>query len=146
MRNRLEDKPTWLINQVYLRAHRLLADGFVQAGSRGYHYRLLAALEQLGATSQAELGRATGLDRSDVAGAVNELVDERYVERVPDDTDRRRNVITMTRRGVRHLAELEPVVADVQERVLAPLSRSERVQFLTLMRKLAGASSIAKTI
>jgi MarR family transcriptional regulator, lower aerobic nicotinate degradation pathway regulator len=136
--SRLEDKPTWLINQVYQRAHRLLADGFAEAGSRGYHYRLLAALEQHGPTSQAELGRATGIDRSDVVAALNELAGEGYVERTADSADRRRNVITMTGRGVRRLAELEPVVAQAQVSLLAPLSRAERTQFLALMRKVAG--------
>jgi len=137
--NRLEDKPTWLVNQLYLRAHRLLTDGFSQAGSRGYHYRLLAALEELGPTSQAELGRATGIDRSDVVAAVNELVDDGYLQRGVDAEDRRRNVITMTRRGARRLAELEPAVADAQVRLLAPLNRAERAQFLALLRKLVEA-------
>jgi DNA-binding MarR family transcriptional regulator len=137
--SRLEDKPTWLINQVYLRAHRLLADGFAQAGSRGYHYRLLAALEQHGPTSQAELGRATGIDRSDVVAALNELAGDGYVQRAADTCDRRRNVITMTRHGSRRLAELEPVVAQAQLSLLAPLSRTERAQFLALLRKVADA-------
>jgi MarR family transcriptional regulator, lower aerobic nicotinate degradation pathway regulator len=137
--SRLEDKPTWLINQLYLRAHRLLAEGFAQAGSRGYHYRLLAALEQHGPTSQAELGRATGIDRSDVVAALNELADEGYVQRTADSSDRRRNVITMTRRGTRRLEELEPVVAQVQASLLTPLNRAEQTQFLALMRKVAGA-------
>lgn len=139
MLSRLEDKPTWLINQVYLRAHRLLADGFAEAGARGYHYRLLAALEQYGPTSQAELGRATGIDRSDVVATLNELAGEGYVRRTADSSDRRRNVISMTRRGIRRLAELEPVVAQVQVSLLAPLNRAEQTQFLDLMRKVAGA-------
>ena len=137
MLSRLDNKPTWLISQLHLRAHRLLADGFAQVGSRGYHYRLLAALEQLGPTSQVELGRVAGVDRSDVVAAVNELASDGYVQRGTDAADRRRNVITMTRRGVRRLAELEPVVADVQASLLAPLNRTERRHFLALMRKLA---------
>jgi MarR family transcriptional regulator, lower aerobic nicotinate degradation pathway regulator len=125
-----------MINQLYLRAQRLLADGFAEAGSRGYHYRLLAALEQQGPTSQAELARATGIDRSDVVAALNELADDGYVERTTDSADRRRNVITMTRRGTRRLSELEPVVSEVQVSLLATLNRAERAQFLALLRKL----------
>ncbi|SOD72561.1 DNA-binding MarR family transcriptional regulator [Jatrophihabitans sp. GAS493] len=140
MPNRLEQKPTWLISQLYLRAHRLLADGFADAGSRGYHYRLLAALEEQGPTSQAELGRATGMDRSDVVAALNELADGGYVRRSPDAEDRRRNVITMTRRGIRRLADLEPVVAAAQVSLLAALSRTEQAQLLALMRKVVDAA------
>ena len=139
MLSRLEDKPTWLFNHLYLRAHPLLAEGFAQAGSRGHHYRLLAALEQYGPMSQAELGRATGIDRSDVVAALNELAGEGYIQRTADSSDRRRNVITMSRRGIRRLAELEPVVAQVQVSLLTPLSHAEQTQFLALMRKVAGA-------
>lgn len=139
MLSRLDDKPTWLINQLYLRAHRLLADGFAQVGSRGHHYRLLAALEEHGPTSQAQLGRATGIDRSDVVAALNELAADGHVRRLTDSADRRRNVISLTRRGIRRLAELEPVVAQAQASLLAPLNRAERTQLVTLMRKVADA-------
>jgi DNA-binding MarR family transcriptional regulator len=64
---------------------------------------------------------------------------EGYVQRTADSSDRRRNVITMTGRGTRRLAELEPVVTQVQVSLLAPLNRAERRQFLALMRKVAGA-------
>jgi hypothetical protein len=36
-----------------------------------------------------------------------------------------------------HLEALDSVVDDVQERLLAPLSESERRQFITLMRRIA---------
>ena len=139
MLNRLEDKPTWLVNQLYLRAHRLLADSFAQAGSRGYHYRLLVALDQLGSASQAELGRLSGIDRSDIVAALNELAADGYVKRETDSADRRRNVVSLTRLGIKRLDELEPVVTEVQQSLLAPLTRAERSQFVALLRKLIDA-------
>ena len=45
---RLTAKPTWLISQTEAHAHRLLAATFAAAGTRGYHYRLLAALQEFG--------------------------------------------------------------------------------------------------
>ena len=80
---RLRDKPTWLISQVSALAHRLLADRLATAGARGYHYRLLAALQEAGPGSQAQLGRRAGLDRSDVAAALNELAGQGYITRSP---------------------------------------------------------------
>jgi hypothetical protein len=47
--SRLAEKPTWLISETSRHAHRLLAE----AGSRGYDYRLLAALQEFGLASQA---------------------------------------------------------------------------------------------
>jgi len=72
---RLKGRPTWLISRAYARSSGLLNAGFEAHGSglRGYHYRLLAALEEWGPASQADLGRSTGIDRSDVTAALAEL-------------------------------------------------------------------------
>src|SRR5439155_6753872 len=45
------------LSEASLHAHRLLTAAFASAGSRGYHYRLLAALREYGPASQARLGR-----------------------------------------------------------------------------------------
>ena len=96
-------------------------------GVRGYHFRLLAALDQYGPASQADLGRRTGIDRSDVVATLNDLVERGLAQREPDMADRRRNVITMTERGADTLERLDAVLDDVQNAVLAPLT-SERAE------------------
>ncbi|RZS44171.1 DNA-binding MarR family transcriptional regulator [Herbihabitans rhizosphaerae] len=133
---RLRNAPTWLIKMAAERAGRLLADGFAAADSRGYHYLLLAALDEHGPSSQAELGRRCGIDRSDVVAAINEMAAANLVERRPDENDRRRNVITLTRAGSRHLKRLDDVVGGIQDAVLEPLSDRERQQLLRLLAKL----------
>jgi DNA-binding MarR family transcriptional regulator len=133
---RVRELPTWLISRAYAHAHRLLAEGFASAGVRGYHYRLLAALEESGPASQADLGRRTSIDRSDVVAALNELADHGLIQRAPDPDDRRRNVITITRAGTRKLRELDAVLAGVQEQLLAPLSPADRRKLVTLLLRL----------
>jgi DNA-binding MarR family transcriptional regulator len=133
---RLADKPTWLISRAFAHSHRLLTEGFAGAGVRGYHYRLLAALEELGPASQAALGRHTGIDRSDVVAALNDLAGRGLVQRSPDPEDRRRNVVTITRAGTRELGKLDKVLAAVQEKLLAPLSAAERKQLIRLLTRL----------
>jgi DNA-binding MarR family transcriptional regulator len=136
---RMRNRPTWLISRAYARATGLLQEGFAQAGDglRSYHYRLLAALDEWGPASQAELGRSTGIDRSDVTAALVELEGRGLVQRDVDRADRRRNVVSISAAGVRHLEVLDGVVDDIQERLLAPLSEGERRQFITLMRRVA---------
>jgi DNA-binding MarR family transcriptional regulator len=137
--DRLQVLPTWLISQVEIRAHRQLTERLAAAGSRGYHYRLLAALDEFGPASQASLGRRTGMNRSDVVPAVNELVGQGLAERTGDAADRRRNIITMTPAGAAQLQRLDAVLAAVQDELLAPLSPAERADFARLLtRILAG--------
>jgi DNA-binding MarR family transcriptional regulator len=134
--SRILEMPTWLINRAYAYSHRLLAEGFGAAGVRGYHYRLLAALEEFGPASQAALGRRTSIDRSDVVAALNELADRGLIQRSPDPDDRRRNIITITPAGTEQLRTLHPILAGVQEKLLAPLSPADRTQLIALLTRL----------
>ncbi|MET8136534.1 MarR family transcriptional regulator [Streptomyces sp. NPDC005251] len=136
--DRLKDRPTWLISRTYARSAALLAAGFEANGNglRGYHYRLLAALEQWGPASQADLGRDTGIDRSDVTAALTELESCGLIERRVDPDHKRRNIVTMTPQGLDVLLELDAVIDQTQEAVLAPLTAAQRRQFVSLMSRL----------
>lgn len=134
--SRLRELPTWLIGQTSVHSHRLLAEGLAAADSRGYHYRLLAALEEYGPASQAALGRRTGVDRSDVVAVLNDLAARRFIERSPDPGDRRRNIVTITESGTAHLRHLDDLLSDVQDKLLAPLSPPERRQLIDLLSRL----------
>jgi DNA-binding MarR family transcriptional regulator len=133
---RLMEKPSWLISEVSLLAHRLLTEKLATVGSRGYHYRLLAALQEFGPASQAMLGRRTAMDRSDVVAAVNELADRGLADRSPDPADGRRNVITITPAGTAHLRRLEKLLAEIQDELLAPLSPADRRQLIHLLTRI----------
>jgi DNA-binding MarR family transcriptional regulator len=127
--SRIRDRPTWLISRTYGRSHGLLNDGFAASGAglRSYHYRLLAALEEWGPVGQADLGRSTSVDRSDVVTVLGELERLGLIER------------TITPAGSEQLRALDHVLDEIQERVLAPLSQNERRQLMRLLRKLADA-------
>ena len=133
---RVAARPTWLLSRANARAQGVLADAFGAEGVRGYHFRLLAALDQYGPASQADLGRHTGIDRSDVVAAVNELVERGLARREHDHADRRRNVITLTMRGADTLDRLDAVLDDVQNTVLAPLTSRERETLVRLLARL----------
>src|SRR5882757_6339055 len=109
--DRLKDRPTWLISQAYAHSAALLAAGFEARGDglRGYHYRLLAALEQWGPASQADLGRDTGIDRSDVTAVLTDLESRGLVERKVDPDHKRRNIVSLTAQGSDALRKLDLV-------------------------------------
>ncbi|MGI5236833.1 MarR family winged helix-turn-helix transcriptional regulator [Dactylosporangium sp. CA-139066] len=138
---RIAGRPTWLVGRAYARSSGLLAAAFEAHGGglRGYHYRLLAALDEWGPASQADLGRATGIDRSDVTASLSDLESRGLVERSVDPGHRRRNIVTITPAGLERLEELDRVVDGVQERLLAPLTGPQRRQFTALLLKLVAA-------
>ena len=135
---RLKDRPTWLISRAYARSSGLLNSGFEVHGNglRGYHYRLLAALEEWGPASQADLGRSTGIDRSDVTAALAELESRNLIERTADPQNKRRNIVTLTPEGIDQLRHLDAVDDTIQDELLAPLTATQRRQFITLISRL----------
>ena len=140
---RVKDRPTWLISRAYARSSGLLNAGFEAHGSglRSYHYRLLAALEEWGPASQADLGRSTGIDRSDVTAALAELESRNLIERTVDPEHKRRNIVTLTPEGREQLRDLDTVLDTVQDELLAPLTATQRRQFITLMSRLLDDSA-----
>lgn len=140
---RVKDRPTWLISRAYARSSGLLNAGFEAHGSglRSYHYRLLAALEEWGPASQADLGRSTGIDRSDVTAALTELESRNLIERTVDPEHKRRNIVTLTPEGREQLRDLDTVLDAIQDELLAPLTATQRRQFITLMSRLLDDSA-----
>ena len=134
---RVAGRPTWLLGRANARAQALLAAAFADAGMRGYQFRVLAALEEHGPASQADLGRATGIDTSDVVAAVNHLVTAGLARRERDDADRRRNAVSITDAGLIEVDRVGGAVDRVQDVVLVVLSDTERTTLLRLLAKLA---------
>ena len=134
--DRLRDLPSRLLTQAAMYADRLVNGGLAGAGARKWHYAVLASLQEFGPASQATLSRRTGIYRSDLVAVINELAGRSLVERAPDPTDRRRNVVTMTPHGRRYLRRLDKLVATIQDDLLAPLTQPERDQLVWLLTRL----------
>jgi DNA-binding MarR family transcriptional regulator len=130
---RLGVHASWLLGRTAARARRLTVAALAASGGRHHHYALLASLAELGASSQADLGRRHGFDRGDLAALVNAFARTGYVDRAPDPADRRRTILTLTPSGQIRLDELDLAVASVQAELLAPLASRERGELIRLL-------------
>lgn len=134
---RLQTLTQWQLSKASTLGSRLTA-GHMPLIARG-EFAMLAALEEFGALSQAELGRRLGMDRNDVSVVLNRLESSGFVERDADATDRRRNVVTTTSAGRKHLDQLQAHADAVQDELLHGLSVRERQQLQDLLAKLLGS-------
>ncbi|MFJ5827842.1 MarR family winged helix-turn-helix transcriptional regulator [Streptomyces sp. NPDC093089] len=133
---RLRALPSRLLALTAAQADRLVSAGLAAEDARKWHYAALVSLDEDGAASQADLSRRTGIYRSDLVSVINELVDQGHVERTPDPADRRRNVITLTARGRKHLERLDEVLAEAQDELMGPLTVAERALLASLLERL----------
>ncbi|WP_222849964.1 MarR family winged helix-turn-helix transcriptional regulator [Trebonia kvetii] len=131
---RLRRLASWQANKVSILGARLTARHMPLTARSDF--AVLAALEEYGALSQADLGRRLGLDRNEVSGIVTRLASGRHVDRQADPADRRRNVVTLTESGKRHLEGIQRHADAAQDELLAGLDPAERRQLNELLAKL----------
>jgi MarR family transcriptional regulator, lower aerobic nicotinate degradation pathway regulator len=131
---RLRRLTSWQANKVSLLGARMT--GRHMPLTARSDFAVLAALEEYGALSQADLGRRLGLDRNEISGIVTRLDAGRHLDRRADPTDRRRNVVTLTASGKRYLEEIQRHADAAQDELLVGLSATERQQLNELLAKL----------
>ena len=134
---RLRGLASWQANKVSALGARMTARHMPLTARSDF--AVLAALEEYGPLSQADLGRHLGLDRNDVSGIVGRLASGGHVDRRPDPASRRRNVVTLTGAGKRYLEEIQRHADAAQDELLAGLAPAERRQLNELLAKVLGS-------
>jgi DNA-binding MarR family transcriptional regulator len=137
---RLYNKAFWLLGRAALDAQRFTADRLAQVGMRRGFYGVLATLAEAGPSSQADIGRRLGVDRSDMVAILNDLEGEGYVTREPDPTDRRRNSVAITKSGRTVLARFDRAIGDAEKTFLSTLDAQERKTFVGLLQRITDKS------
>ena len=133
---RLRRKPSWLLNKVSARAHRVIVETMAAFDGHAHHFAILAALDEFGPDSQVRIGQRCGIDQSDMNTMLNELIEQGHVARTQDPSDRRRNRITLTAAGRRRLEELDTTLTGVQHDILRDLSATERDTLTQLLTRI----------
>jgi DNA-binding MarR family transcriptional regulator len=138
---RLRSLPSRLLNLAAGYAQRQVGERLATLDSRKWHYAVLASLEEFGPDSQSGLSDRTGIYRSDLVATINDLTARGLVVRAPDAADRRRNAITLTDEGRRHLKRLDGLLADAEAEFLAPLSPAGRAELIRLLQLIVAHHS-----
>ncbi len=99
-------------------------------------FAALAKLCELGQASQNELGRLTSMDVATIKGVVDRLRARSLITSAPLESDKRRLMLTPTRKGRALYRKYAPQAAEVTRQTLAPLNDDERRQLLQLLERL----------
>lgn len=135
----LHTMPGHYIRRMQQVAVRLFAEG-VSGDMTPVQYAALVALTEAPGIGQAALSAMIGYDRATIGGVIDRLEAKGHVTRAPDPDDRRSNILTLTPAGAEAIEAARPQVEAVQEKLLAPLSEDERIQYETMCRKILAAN------
>lgn len=132
----LDTLPGYFIRRQQQIAVAIFLEEAEQQGLTPVQFAALLTVARQPGLDQRSLAATIGLDTSTVASVIDRLEARGLMKRQPSLEDRRLRLLTATPEGVALLDEVEPGVLRAQERILGPLTPTERQEFLRLLMKL----------
>ena len=104
-------------------------------------YAALQTVANVPGVDQRTLARSIGFDTSTTAGVVDRLEARGMLLRSASPDDRRVRLLSLTPDGQALLAQVTPGMQRAQARMLAPLPKAERAEFMRMLRVLVTANN-----
>ena len=104
-------------------------------------YAALQTVANVPGVDQRTLARSIGFDTSTIAGVVDRLEARGMLLRSASPDDRRVRLLSLTPDGQALLAEVTLGMQRAQARMLAPLPKAERAEFMRMLRVLVTANN-----
>lgn len=102
-------------------------------------WRVLVHLQRHGKVSIRDIHNCVNLEKPRVSRAVARLETAGLVQKLGKQADGRLVAISLTASGERALAEILPLVTEIEARLMGELSEAEREMFYSVMEKLHAA-------
>ncbi len=137
--------PGHLIRRLHQRSSQVFTARTQAAGFdlTSVQFAAMDAIANHPGADQATIAQLIAFDRATIGGVIDRLLQKGWIRRSVSERDRRARVLDLTPKGKRLMAEVLPVVADLQDEVLSPLTAEEKATFMTLATRLIQAESTA---
>ncbi len=127
------------------RMHQIAVAIFLQEaeghGLTPVQYAAMQTVSDTPGVDQRTLARTIGFDTSTIGGVIDRLEARGLMQRGASPDDRRVRLLSLSDAGRALLAEVFPAMMRAQERMLEPLPKRERSEFMRMLRKLVTANN-----
>ena len=132
----LETLPGHLIRRLQQMAVAVFMQETDAYGLTPVQYSVLQGIENASGIDQKTLARSIGFDTSTIGSVIDRLEARGWVKRNSSPEDKRVRLLTLTEDGHQLLEAVVPSMLLAQERMLDPLSKKDRVEFMRMLRIL----------
>ena len=89
-------------------------------------WRVLAFVGVTGPASASEIGAAGEIDRAEISRAASKLLEAGWIERRPDESNRKRLIISLTEKGQEHFLQIRTQRRAYFQAIIADIPTDER--------------------
>jgi DNA-binding MarR family transcriptional regulator len=137
----LWSRPGYLVRLLHQINYALWSEELGHANVTPVQYSVLTALSIRGEQDQTTLADEIGIDRTNVAEVLSRLESRKLVRRKKNPSDLRARLASLTPRGRALMTSLFPAMQRSQDRLLAPLTQTERDLFMATLVRLIEANN-----
>jgi len=134
-----EHAPGHLIRRAHQLAVALFMEETAAYDVTPVQFAILNALIDIPGEDQVTLAARVAFDAATSGSVIGRLEAKGWIRREVDPMDKRRKLLWVTAEGEQAVAQMKPGVAQVQQRLLAPLNTAERAALVDLLERLVAA-------
>lgn len=131
-----QQAPGYLIRRAHQVSVALFATGMVDFDLTPVQFAMLNALMDEPGEDQITLASKVAFDAATSGAVITRLENKGLLRRDADPQDKRRKLLSLTPAGEQMVATMKTAVAQVQNRITAPLSGAEAQELTRLLAKL----------
>ena len=132
---RLQDQMGFILRKAHQRHVSIFASHI--ADLTPPQFAALAKLNDIGETSQNQLGQLIAMDAATVKGVIDRLKARGLVKLTKHEVDKRRLLVSLTPEGRDAVQRLIPAAEMITAETVAPLSAKEAATLIKLLAKLS---------
>lgn len=137
----LDELPGHFIRRLQQIAVAIFLQETEAQGVTPVQYAALQAVSNQPGIDQRSLARTIGFDTSTIAAVIDRLEARALLQRAVSKEDRRVRLLTLTPEGQKVLEAVLPGMRRAQERMLEPLPKAERAEFMRMLKQIVIANN-----
>lgn len=130
------DRIGFLLKHAYLAYQALAAEKYEELGATSRECGVLDQIRTVENLSQLELAVELGVDRTTMAQLLDTLEQRGLVSRIPLPTDRRKNLVALTKAGHDLLVRDRTIREELDRAFLSPVDAGNRAAFRTALHAI----------
>lgn len=136
----LSDRPGHLIRRLHQIHVALFLEECIEYNLTPVQFGVLNVVADGNTYDQVTIAANVGVDRNTAADVIRRLASRGLLERPDNPTDKRTKLTKITTKGKQLVEAVLPNMIKAQLRMISPLTKAERAQFMALTRKLIEAN------